>query len=65
MQTNYRRVDTGVTHNGRLRNRLVEKVSPQRRERARIIGFDDFLSLFPISTLNEYGDRVICDIRIC
>ena len=45
--------------------RSLEVITPSRKRSSYLGSLDDFLKRFPISTMNEYGDRVIRGIRIC
>jgi hypothetical protein len=65
MRKNYLYEDTVDLRHRKGYKPLTGKASTCRAETGIRTGIDDFLKQHPVSTLNEYGDRVISGRRIC
>jgi hypothetical protein len=65
MRTNYLSADAVDLRDRKGRKPLTEKDSVHKAGSIIRTGLDDFLKQYPVSTLNEYGDRVIYGRRVC
>jgi hypothetical protein len=64
MRTNYLLTDTPVIR-GENKRRLLPKELARGMKSSIRVSLDDFMKQYSLSTLNEYGERVIIGRRIC
>jgi hypothetical protein len=65
MRTNYLYEDTVGPRHRKGRKLLTEKASTRKAGTIIRTSLEDFLKQYPVSALNEYGDRVIYGRRVC
>jgi hypothetical protein len=65
MRTNYLYAEDAVMRNRHRHKPLTKKVPVRRTGNGARTDFEEFLKRTSLSTLNEYGDRVITGRRIC
>ena len=65
MKTDYQGPDFSSTRRRHNRKPKTARASSKKRKASVYPGLNEFLSQYPVATVNEYGEKVIYGRRVC
>jgi hypothetical protein len=65
MKTAFQNPDFDTTRGRTKKKPWTARTQPQKSKRAVYPDLNEFLSQYPVATVNEYGEKVIYGKRIC